>query len=345
MSEVTALYWENDTLFLLDQNQLPERVEYRAFTSPQAVAQAIKDMTVRGAPAIGVAAAFGVVLGAKRLLTEGQALEQAMPEVFALLSATRPTAVNLFWALERMRRKWEACKRLDPPAVVAALEEEARAIYEQEREANRRLAELGSTLVPLGARILTHCNAGALATVGYGTALGVIRAAHLDGKVKMVYADETRPRLQGARLTAWELGVLGVPVTVICDAMAPYLMKLGKVDLVIVGADRIAGNGDVANKIGTYGLALAARYHGIPFYVAAPTSTIDPNLSSGEEIPIEERPSEEVYLWGGRRVIPESANVYNPAFDVTPSALVSAIITEKGIAWPPFEISLRRLRD
>jgi methylthioribose-1-phosphate isomerase len=227
---------------------------------------------------------------------------------------------------------------------VAALEDEALAIFRGEEAANQRLASWGNTVIPPGARVLTHCNAGALATVGYGTALGVIRAAHAAGKVVMVYADETRPRLQGARLTAWELATLGIPVTVLCDNMAAYLMARKRVDLVIVGADRIAANGDVANKIGTYGLAVAARYHEVPFYVAAPTSSFDLGIACGDDIPIEERPEDEVRLWGGRAIMPPQAEVFNPAFDVTPGKLVTAIITEKGILRPPFETALQALR-
>lgn len=344
MAAIRTLYWEEGKLYLLDQNCLPEKVEYRTCTTYGEVATAIREMTVRGAPAIGVAAAFGVVLGARQAAAEGRPLSEAVAEAVAALAATRPTAVNLFWALERMQKKWEEIQGQEREAALAALEHEAQAIYADEEAANRRLAELGKSLVPQGARVLTHCNAGALATVGYGTALGVIRAAHEAGKIAMVYADETRPRLQGARLTAWELTTLGIPVTVLCDNMAASLMAQKKVDLVVVGADRIAANGDVANKIGTYGLAIAAHYHGIPFYVAAPTSTIDLKVASGKDIPIEERAEDEVRLWGDKAVVPAGARVFNPAFDITPAELVSAIITEKGIFRPPFASSLQAAR-
>ncbi|MGB9887778.1 MAG: S-methyl-5-thioribose-1-phosphate isomerase [Moorellales bacterium] len=343
MPKVSPLFWAEGKLHLLDQNRLPHEVYYHACSSYKQVAQAIRDMTVRGAPAIGIAAAFGVVLAGSRALAERQPLATAIPKAIAELGGTRPTAVNLFWALERMQRCWEEHQTLAPEASVAALEEEAKSILQKEEEANQRLSELGATLVPKGARILTHCNAGALATAGYGTALGVVRAAHEAGKVEMVYADETRPRLQGARLTAWELSVEGIPVTVICDNMAAWLMAKGKIDLVIVGADRIAANGDVANKVGTYALAIVASYHRIPFYVAAPTSTIDLRTSSGREIPIEERPHEEVSHWEGRPIHPAGVGVANPAFDVTPAELVRAIITEKGILRPPYGESLQNL--
>lgn len=344
MAAIHSLYWQDGQLYLLDQNGLPDRIEYLTCRTYLEVAKAIRDMTVRGAPAIGVAAAFGVVLGAKEAMATGRSLAEAVPEIVAALAATRPTAVNLFWALERMQERWKEVKDLRPAEALAALEQEAQAIYAAEEEANRRLAELGKDLIPAGARVLTHCNAGALATVGYGTALGVIRAAHEAGKIAMVYADETRPRLQGARLTAWELTTLGIPVTVICDNMAAFLMSQDKVDLVIVGADRIAANGDVANKIGTYGLAIAAHHHGVPFYVAAPTSTIDLKVASGRDIPIEERAEAEVRLWGDKAVVPAEARVLNPAFDITPAHLVSAIITEKGIFRPPFAASLQAAR-
>lgn len=343
MAEIRTLYWQENRLFLLDQNRLPQEITYRVCASYEEVARAIEEMTVRGAPAIGVAAAFGVVLAAVEAATHGRPPAATVERALERLGATRPTAVNLFWALARMRRRWQEVRHTAPAAVAAALEAEALAIYREEEEANRRLAQFGKELVPYGARVLTHCNAGALATVGYGTALGVLRAAHEEGRLKMVYADETRPRLQGARLTAWELTTLGIPVTVLCDNMAAYLMAQQKIDLVIVGADRIVANGDVANKIGTYGLAVAAHYHGVPFYVAAPTSTVDLQVASGKAIPIEQRAEEEVRLWEGKPLVPAAARVFNPAFDVTPAALISAIITEKGILRPPFEAALRTL--
>lgn len=320
-----ALKWENDSLYILDQRLLPHIVEYIKCEDHEDVARAIREMAVRGAPAIGIAAAYGVVLGVRK-----QSLGK-LKDITKVLSETRPTAVNLFWALERMKRRalesssWEE------------LLEEAKAIHEEDIRANETMGKYGAILIPDGARVLTHCNAGALATGGLGTALGVIRMAFYQGKRIKVFVDETRPVLQGARLTTWELMMDGIDVTLITDNMAGYLMSRGEIDLVIVGADRIASNGDVANKIGTYSLAVLARFHGIPFYVAAPISTIDINIASGKNIPIEERNPREVIEIGGVKIAPENVKVYNPAFDITPANLVSAIITEKGIIKPPFE--------
>ena len=317
---VEALRWKADRLELLDQRKLPEETTYVTCRTAAETAHAIKDMVVRGAPAIGCAAAFGIALDAKR----GADLVAAE----AILARSRPTAVNLFWALERMRG-------------VADPEREALAIYNEDIVACRTMGAHGAGLIPDGSRIMTHCNAGALATAGHGTALGVIRSARDSGKSVSVIANETRPYLQGARLTAWEMVEEKIPVTLIADNMAGHLMASGQVDLVIVGADRIAANGDAANKIGTYTLAVLAKRHGLPFYVAAPLSTFDASIPDGSHIPIEERPSEEVTGYRGLRWAPQGVSVRNPAFDVTPADLISAIITEKGVIERP---SLERLR-
>ena len=308
--------WKGDRLELLDQRALPEQTAYMTCRSAGEVAQAIRDMVVRGAPAIGCAAAFGIVL------SKGTA------EAFEILAKSRPTAVNLFWALERMKK-------------ASDLEAEAIAIYEENLAANRTLGRLGAALIPERARIMTHCNTGALATAGYGTALGVIRASK--DKSISVIANETRPYLQGAHLTAWELVQEGIPCTLITDSMAGHLMSRGEVDVVVVGADRIAANGDVANKIGTYALAVLAKRHGIPFYVAAPVSTFDRSIPDGSHIPIEERPAAEVTGYRDTRWAPEGVSVRNPAFDVTPAELLTGIICEKGIAYPPYRESIAAL--
>lgn len=340
-----TIRWTGDRVVLLDQTLLPTQEVYREYTRYTDVARAIVDLVVRGAPAIGVAAAFGVVLGARELAAEGgTGLPERLEEVYRVLRATRPTAVNLSWALDRMRRRAATQAGRPDPDVAAALEEEALAIFREDLEANRRMGAFGAELLPDPATVLTHCNAGALATAGYGTALGVVRAAAQAGKRVAVIADETRPVLQGARLTAWELLQDGIPVTLIADNMAGARLRRGGVDAVIVGADRIARNGDVANKIGTYPLAVLAREHRVPFYVAAPLSTVDFALASGDEIPIEERPEWEVTHWGGARVAPEGVAVWNPAFDVTAAALVTAIVTDAGVARPPYAQSLERLR-
>jgi methylthioribose-1-phosphate isomerase len=299
----------------------------------QAVAKAIRDMIVRGAPAIGVSAAYGMVLAAQA----GADLVQAAKE----LQSTRPTAVNLRWALQQMLQTAQCAKG----PVATHLEEQANQMAAQDVTVNQAIGRFGAELVPDGARILTHCNAGALATVGYGTALGVIRAAVEQGKQVRVYADETRPYLQGSRLTTFELMQDNIPVTLITDSMAGFLMAKGQVDMVVVGADRVTANGDVANKIGTYSLALLAKEHGLPFYIACPLSTLDLSLTSGDQIPIEERPIREVTHVGGMQIAPTGVEVWNPAFDVTPHRLVTGLITEKGVIYPPYSPALRRLLD
>jgi len=294
-------------------------------------------MQVRGAPAIGVSAAFGLVLAANEYQgSDSNALIERLEIAKETLGNTRPTAVNLFWALQRMAKLWDNAKGLSVLELSTTIEEEAHAIARDDLARNKTIGLLGQQLIPQGARILTHCNAGALATFGYGTALGVIRAAHEQGKEIEVFADETRPLLQGARLTAWELLEDKIPVTLITDSTAGYLMQQQRIDLIIVGADRIAANGDTANKIGTYSLAVLAGHHQIPFYVAAPFSTVDMNISSGKEIIIEEREHDEIRRWGNIQLAPEAVKVYNPAFDVTPNHLITAIITDCGIARPPY---------
>lgn len=338
-----TMRWKDGVLELLDQTKLPGETSYITCRDYRDVAAAIKVLAVRGAPAIGAAAAYALVLGASGKFASRGKFEKHIKGVARELAATRPTAVNLQWALDRMIARLNNSQEQDPVKLRQILLEEANAIFNEDVAGNMAMGKYGQELIPHNARILTHCNAGALATAGYGTAIGVIRAAHEAGKKVSVYADETRPLLQGARLTAWELKQEGIPVTVITDNMSGYLMRRGMVDLVIVGADRIAANGDVANKIGTYSVAVLAKYHGIPFYVAAPLSTVDFSLSSGEEIPIEERGEEEVSFFAGVRVTPTGAKVWNPAFDVTPHDLVEAIITERGLARKPFERSLRKL--
>jgi methylthioribose-1-phosphate isomerase len=325
---VATMRWTGAALELLDQRLLPERIEYLSCRSAAEVAQAIRDMVVRGAPAIGCAAAFGVALEARG----GRAAEAALE----VLARSRPTAVNLFWALERMRKTLAA-------RGAGALEGEALAIFEEDLAANRAIGAQGAPLIAEGARVMTHCNAGALATAGHGTALGVLRSARDAGRHFSVIANETRPYLQGARLTAWEMVQESIPVTVITDNMAGFLMSRGEVDLVLVGADRIAANGDVANKIGTYTLAVLARRHALPFYVAAPFSTFDTSLADGRAIPVEERPASEVTGYGGARWAPQGVSVRNPAFDITPAELVSALITEHGVLRPPFAPAIAKL--
>jgi methylthioribose-1-phosphate isomerase len=405
--EIRTVFWKDDTVVMIDQKALPLAEQYINCTDYREVIAAIKDLTVRGAPAIGVAAAMGIALGALHLPDSSpEAFRRAFDEICTQFAATRPTARNLFWAIERMKRRFEeaydagrgATPRLGeaksggwrgasesgaqltrllrtretakPPSGISfteimakhfdreelpkkekgdplqgmreALIAEAIRIGEEDIAINRRLGQNGRDLIPDGARILTHCNAGALATAGYGTALGVIRAAREAGKKIHVYVDETRPVLQGARLTAWELMRDDIPCTLIADSMAGFLMQRGGVDLVIVGADRIAVNGDTANKIGTYGLAVLAREHGVPFYVAAPLSTIDPALADGGTMPIEERNPDEMTHCGGVRTAPEGIAVWNPAFDVTPNGLIAAIITEAGVFRPPFADGIQR---
>ncbi len=339
-----TMYWEDDKLYILDQTKIPGSVEYIEAKDVETVAKAIKRLSVRGAPAIGAAAAYGMVLGANSITaTDREKFLAELGRIGYQLTTTRPTAVNLRWAVDRMLAKARESGDLDLADIKKLLLEEAHTIFCEDLEANRQMGAYGQQLVPQKAAILTHCNAGALATAGYGTALGVIRAAHQAGKEIQVYADETRPLLQGARLTAWELMQDGIPVTLITDNMAGYLMSLGKVDLVIVGADRITANGDVANKIGTYGLAVLAHAHNIPFYVAAPISTLDLSLPSGDQITIEERDVEEVTKFGGMQVAPAGVKVWNPAFDVTPNNLVAAIITERGVVKPPYTENLKKI--
>ena len=338
-----TIEWCEDKVRMIDQTRLPLHVQFIECSSHEEVAAAIRNMQIRGAPAIGVAAAFGVALAALRSpAASREELLQHLEEAVALLASTRPTAVNLFWALERMKAVAEGVGG-SADDVRSRLVTEAKKMAEEDIDCNRRIGAWGSQFINDGDAILTHCNAGALATVGYGTALGVIRSAWEQGKKLHVFADETRPVLQGARLTAWELMQDGIPVTLITDNMAGYLMQQGRVSSVIVGADRIAANGDVANKIGTYSLAVLARAHGIPFYVAAPTSSIDLSLETGRSIVIEERSPDEVVRFGTCRVAPEGVNVLNPAFDMTPADLITAIITENGVALPPFQEALRRL--
>ncbi|MFZ5754511.1 MAG: S-methyl-5-thioribose-1-phosphate isomerase [Bacillota bacterium] len=339
-----SVEWKDQVLHLIDQTLLPAELKIVECHTYQEVADSIKTMKVRGAPAIGVAAAYGLALAAIHFAgTETGKMIEELRRAKEVLARTRPTAVNLFWALARMERVWQDHRDKDVKTLKAVLENEARAIDEEDQAMNRRIGDFGKELIPAKARILTHCNAGALATAGYGTALGVIRAAQEAGKEVQVYADETRPLLQGARLTAWELMQDNIPVTLITDSMAGYLMQQGKIDLVIVGADRITANGDVANKIGTYSLAVLANYHKIPFCVAAPLSTIDMDLRTGREIPIEERHHDEIRRLGNLQLAPKDVKVYNPAFDVTPSSLIEAIITDQGIVKAPYEENLAKL--
>jgi methylthioribose-1-phosphate isomerase len=333
---VETLRFCDGRLEMIDQRVLPARFEYLSFDSAAAVAEGIRAMVVRGAPAIGCAAAYGVALEAQRLKDlDGDTFSAGMEKGFAALAQSRPTAVNLFWALERMRRTWESCKSAGNAAVAGRLLGEAHAILAEDIRINRAMGEAGAQLLPDGARVLTHCNAGALATAGWGTALGVIRSAVEAGKRISVIADETRPFLQGARLTAWEMAQENIPVTLITDNMAGFLMSRGEVDAVVVGADRVAANGDVANKIGTYMVAVLAQRHGIPFYVACPLSTIDLAMASGAEIPIEERAPAEVTGFRDCQWAAQGVTVRNPAFDVTPAGLVTALITEKGAVRAP----------
>ncbi len=339
-----TVYWQEGVLYLLDQTALPGTVRYQECQEAEEVAQAIRDLVVRGAPLIGVTAACGVALAAARYGGSEQDFDRRMQEVFDMLAQTRPTAVNLFWALNRMKKVYENCRGQGREQVAAALLREAEKMFSEDVATNRAMGDFGEKLFGSGVRLLTVCNAGSLATCGYGTALGVIRSCHREGKLAMVYACETRPVLQGARLTVWELYQDGIPVTLITDNMAGTLMQKGQVDGVVVGADRIAANGDTANKIGTYMLAVLAHHHGLPFYVAAPMSTIDFSLSSGEEIPIEKRDPNEVRKVMGSFITVPEVPVFNPAFDVTPNHLISGIITERGVAMPPFRESLAALR-
>jgi methylthioribose-1-phosphate isomerase len=343
MALVPTVAWENGVVVMIDQRRLPAEQSLLRCRDHHEVATAIRDMAIRGAPAIGVAAALGLALGASLTRAEGAALRAEWSDMCATLADTRPTAVNLFWAIERMRRRFEALASEGGELLRAALVAEALAIQQEDLAACRRMGDLGAELLPQQARILTHCNAGALATAGYGTALGVVRSAARLGKLKAVFADETRPWLQGARLTLWELMQDGIEATLIADAAAGHLMARGEINAVVVGADRIAANGDVANKIGTYSVAILAKEHGLPFYVAAPVSTFDLHTPTGQDIPIEERPAHEVTHVAGHRVAPEGTRVRNPAFDVTPHRYVSAIVCERGVARAPYAESLKKL--
>jgi methylthioribose-1-phosphate isomerase len=336
---VRTIRWNNNRVVMLDQRLLPNREVYRTYRDYEGVAQAIRDMVVRGAPAIGVAAAMGVALGA--LWVKGKNFDREIERIFRTMERTRPTAVNLFWALERMRRIYIEKRSQGVEVVKQLLKAEAIRMYHEDIAANKQLGKHGAKLLGGSTRILTHCNAGALATAGYGTALGVVRAMQESGKNVDVIANETRPFLQGARLTAWELKKDKIPVTLVTDGMSGYLMQKGKVDAVIVGADRIAANGDVANKIGTYPVAVLARRHNIPFYVAAPTSTIDSKCPTGAEVPIEQRDPREVSHINGKAMTPRGVRILNPAFDITPHDLVSAIITEKGVITAPYAQNIR----
>jgi methylthioribose-1-phosphate isomerase len=342
MTPLHPVYFREGKLFLIDQLLLPAEEKHLAYDDPAEIARAIKDMVVRGAPAIGVAAAFGMAFAAKRAAKLPSSQRAAViSEAARTLRASRPTAVNLAWAVERLERVIGS--HLESPDLASIAFEEAQAVFDEDLQACRTMGRNGAELIPDGATVLTHCNAGALATAGYGTALGVIRAAVESGKRIKVLADETRPYLQGARLTTWELWRDGIDVTLITDNMAGWLMQRGEVTCAIVGADRIARNGDVANKIGTYTVAVLCKEHGLPFYVAAPLSTIDRRIGSGAEIPIEERSSDEVTMIAGKRIAPAAVRARHPAFDVTPARLVSAIITEKGVAKAPYEQSIERL--
>jgi methylthioribose-1-phosphate isomerase len=339
---VKTIEWRADTVRMIDQRLLPAREVIRTYRDYRGVAAAIRTMVIRGAPAIGVAAAMGVALGIKG--AAGPKAKKRFEVVAKALKATRPTAVNLAWAVDRMGRVLDQNLSLDADELFRCMRAEAIAIYSEDLDVNRAMGRFGAELIADPAAVLTHCNAGALATAGYGTALGVIRAAREAGKKIEVFADETRPFLQGSRLTAWELHKDRIPVTVIADNMAATVLAKKKISCVIVGTDRTAANGDVANKIGTYPLAVMARRHGVPFYVAAPLSSIDLSCPDGASIPIEERSGNELTEYGGKQIAPKGVHTFNPAFDVTPAELVTAIITERGIAYPPYTESLRALK-
>jgi len=341
---VKTLEWIDNSVRFIDQRKLPTEEVYVHCRTYEDVAEAIRNMTVRGAPAIGVAAAMGIALGMQQAgPADPAALRRQFETICETIGATRPTAVNLFWAIRRMRQKFDACVHLPLAELRQALVAEAQQMYLEDIAANQAMGRHGATLLPASGGVLTHCNAGALATCGYGTALGVIRAAIEQGKQLRVFADETRPFLQGSRLTAWELLQDGIPTTLISDNMSGAMMRQGKIGAVVVGADRIAANGDVANKIGTYTVAVLAHEHHIPFYVAAPFSTVDLETPDGSRIPIEQRPPREVTHMAGRQIAPDGVEVENPAFDVTPNRYVTAIITERGVARPPYTESLKSL--
>jgi methylthioribose-1-phosphate isomerase len=341
---IITLEWTDAGVRFLDQTKLPTEEIYVNCTTYQQVADVIRNMVVRGAPAIGVAAGMGIALGVNNSTAESVAdLKREFNEICKTIGETRPTAVNLFWAIRRMQEKFESLRARPIAQIKQSMVEEAQRMHAEDIAANQAMGRHGATLMPSSGGVLTHCNAGALATAGYGTALGVIRAAVEQGKKIHVFADETRPFLQGARLTAWELVKDGIPTTVISDNMSGTMMKQGKIGAIVVGADRIAANGDVANKVGTYTVAILAKEHGIPFYVAAPISTIDLETADGSGIPIEQRNTREVSHIAGKQMVPEGAQIENPAFDVTPAKYVNAIITERGIAKAPYVESLRQL--
>jgi len=345
MTLIKTVFWKKNAVVLIDQNALPLVERQVVCSDYRQVIAAIRDLTVRGAPAIGVAAAMGAALGALAFASEPiEKFKKKFNVLCDEIAAARPTARNLFWALERMKKHLDevACSGKRNPA--RELVREAKRICAEDIAINREMGRRGAALFSHGDHVLTHCNAGALATAGYGTALGVIRAAHAEGKKLHIYVDETRPVLQGARLTAWEMKKEKIPATLICDNMAGSLMRQGKISKVIVGADRIAANGDAANKIGTYPLAVLARAHRIPFYIAAPVSTFDFSIKTGEDIPIEERQADEVTTFRGAQAAPKGMKVYNPAFDVTPARLISAMITERGVLTPPFPAAIARLK-
>jgi methylthioribose-1-phosphate isomerase len=341
---IKTLEWTDDGVRFIDQTKLPTEEVYVTCTDYEAVADAIRNMVVRGAPAIGVAAAMGIALGTRD--AEGDhvsELRRNFDQICDTIGETRPTAVNLFWAIRRMQDRFEQAMELPVAQIKAALVNEAQKMYVEDIAANEAMGKHGAVLMPATGGVLTHCNAGALATCGYGTALGVVRAAIESGKKIHVFADETRPFLQGSRLTAWELMKDNIPTTVISDNMSGAMMRQGKIGAVIVGADRIAANGDVANKIGTYTVAVLAKEHGIPFYVAAPWSTVDMQTPDGSKIPIEQRSSREVTHIAGKQMTPDGVKIENPAFDVTPNQYVTAIITERGVAKAPYEEALKKL--
>jgi methylthioribose-1-phosphate isomerase len=341
---IETLEWTDIGVRFIDQTKLPTEEVYVNCTTHEQVADVIRNMVVRGAPAIGVAAAMGIALGMQNSKAATEAdLRRELDEVGRIIGETRPTAVNLFWAIQRMKARFDSLHGRPVGEIKRELIEEARRMHAEDIAANQAMGRHGATLMPSAGGVLTHCNAGALATCGYGTALGVIRAAVEQGKKLHVYADETRPFLQGSRLTAWELMKDGIDTTVISDNMAGAMMRQGKIQAIVVGADRIAANGDVANKIGTYTVAVLAKEHGIPFYVAAPISTVDLATSDGSKIPIEQRSSREVTHIGGRQMVPDGVGVENPAFDVTPAKYVAAIVTERGIARAPYIESLKQL--
>jgi methylthioribose-1-phosphate isomerase len=343
---IQTLEWTDAGVRFIDQTKLPTEEVYVNCTTYEQVADVIRNMVVRGAPAIGVAAGMGIALGVKNSKAEnGAELKKDFDQICDVIGKTRPTAVNLFWAIRRMQEKFEYLRMRPINQIKQALIEEAQRMHAEDIAANQAMGRHGATLMPSSGGVLTHCNAGALATAGYGTALGVIRAAVEQGKKLHVYADETRPFLQGSRLTAWELNKDGIPTTVISDNMAGAMMKQGKIGAIVVGADRIAANGDVANKIGTYTVAVLAKEHGIPFYVAAPFSTIDMETADGSGIPIEQRNAREVTHIAGKQMVPDGVEVENPAFDVTPAKYVTAIVTERGIAKAPYGEALKRLAE